>query len=828
MHAVCRRKSVFLILLATLSLAASFATSVEAEWAIQRFEVFAGAPYQRDGGAVDVVGYDWAEVEDWFPDFDREEVERAFNEAAAWYSKQGFPEPLLEPIVDTPHGPAYRVYVCTEAWWLSLQVSQFWQKLQSLFSGPQAHVSHWSSCGRSLGAESSSWAAYSGRCAVSKGARPVFFVNADGPAFRNGKLTAQGYQTVAHELFHAIQSNTVQGKSPEPCKAGKWIGEGQADAVSMDLLDDKWSGITQPTSDGWITKSRGIRPYNKKLTEDPQGYTTSSFWRFLGDLNGGYDFFTTAPDGSPGVFDFEIHDTGNWRSEVSWLDAGLYSRFNMNLNELLGMFMNDYAMRIPPQSWTSGNAEDDLPRWVKGILGECEEITLSGRKTSHEFFLRIDPVAGGCAWLTVNVPQATTQVSLQTASADVSLFKDIWIGLAEGDAIVTQGMMAGTSPKDPSRNLGIWADFTVRSGFPALLTFTNAANEPDKTDRRVVNFEISMNSSTNSLRGPTPAGPGRAANPAARPSYKKHTKTLQQKKTATAAMVTEQKNLDKDVLSPFTSMSNSIALRPDKPACEDPFVYTPCGPTTSISMELMPGTWANLAQSAGTGGMAGQVFSSMMGQALSNPFDSTQVMQGLQAKVESIDGAQVSIAVPLIDYGFAGTIDNASISTTVGGVHMSAFGPPDAKQNTRLTGKVTIEAFTPFRLTGRYSAQLAYFEEPPGPDQPAIYRQGPALSGTFNLVAPWLSDGRVQHIQLQSHEEMADDIGQALGIPASTMRSLREQGSIPGGSGTAGSPAGSNGAAGSMGGDCDCDCANKGKVDELCEFFCEEDFAKCP
>ncbi|MBT8040894.1 MAG: hypothetical protein KJN78_11660 [Gammaproteobacteria bacterium] len=819
MHAISRRETGLFTLLVTFMMAAPMPVTVEAEWEIRQFEVFAGAPYQRDDGLVEMIGFDWAEAEDWFSNINRAEVEQAFNDAAAWYSTEGFPEPMIEPIVQTDNGPAYRIYVCSEELMVSTAIYNFWEWIKTKIEW-EGDIPNWASCG--------AWGAYNGACARSKGARTFFYLNADGPAFdSDGKLTVKGYQTVAHELFHAIQGNTVMGNSPEPCEIGKWIGEGQADAVSMDLLDEKWPGITQPTSDSWISKKRGVRPFNKKLTEDAQGYTTSSFWRFLGDLNGGYDFFMTAPDGSPGVFDFEIQEAGDWRSEVSWLDAGLYSRFNMNLNEILGLFFNDYSMRIPPQSWTSGNANDDGPRWVKGILGECEEITLSGRKTSHEFFMRIEPIAGGCAWLTVNVPQATAQVSLQTASADVSLFKDIWIGLAEGDAILTQGMMAGKSPVDPSRNLGIWADFTVRSGFPTLLTFTNAANQPENSERRVVNFEISMNSSTNNLRGPAPAGPGKAAKPAAKPSYKKHTKTLQQKQTATATMVTEQKNLDKEALTPFTSMSNSIAMRPRQPACQDPFKYTACGPSTSINMELMPGTWANLGQSAGTGGMAGQVFSSMMGQALSNPLDSTQVMQGLQARLESIDGSSVSIVVPFIDYGFTGSVNNASISTTVGGQHMSAFGPPDANGNTLLTGRVTIETFTPFRLTGSYSAQLAYFEEPPGPDQPPIYRQGPSLNGTFNQVAPWLSDARVQPIQLQSKEEMADDIGKALGIPASTMRSLREQGSIPGGSGPTSAPAGSSGG-GSMGGDCNCDCANKGKVDELCEFFCEEEFAKCP
>jgi len=44
---------------------------------------------------------------------------------------------------------------------------------------------------------------------------------------------------------------------------------------------------------------------------------------------------------------------------------------------------------------------------------------------------------------------------------------------------------------------------------------------------------------------------------------------------------------------------------------------------------------------------------------------------------------------------------------------------------------------------------------------------------------------------------------------------------------TGGGDTGSN-AEGVISGSCDCACANRGKVDELCEFFCEEEFSSCP
>lgn len=801
----------------------------EAAWEIQQFQVFAGAPYQRADGVVDMIGFDWAEAEDFFPSFDRGEVERAFNEAAAWYSKHKFPEPLLEPIVETETGPAYRIYVCSEQFTISKEFYVLIEQAKGLV-GMEADIAHWADC--------ESWGAYGGACARSKGARPMFYLNADGPAFRDRKLTAEGYQTVAHELFHAIQANSAMGRSPRPCPPDKWddwILEGMADAVSMDVMDKIWPGLHQPKNDDWISKKYGVRTYRETFARDPNGYPVSSLWRFLADLYGGYGYLLTSTDSTPGstdvtpgVFDFEIHKRFNWQSEARWLDEALYEKFSQRLNELLGLFFIDYAMRVPTMSWTSGDAEKDQPRWVKAVLGECEEIFLSGRKLSHQFSREINPLAGSCAWLTVSIDQATAQVSLQTETDDLSVFKDIWVGLASGDTVQSDATAAGPSPTDPSKTVGIWQKFTVHSGIPTLVTFTNAADDPGKSKRRVVNFDISMSGSTNNLRGDAPAGPGKAAPPALKPSYKKHTQTLQKKKSATNRMISEQKRLDKEALSPYAAGSTSVALRPEEPPCREPFKYTPCGPYTSIRMELVPGTYLELDQNSGTGGAASQIFSSMMAQASSNPFDAQDVMAELVEKLESIDASSVSIMMPFIDYGFTGSIGNAMISTKVGGVHMQSVGPLDGTQQSPLIGSVSIEEYTPMRISGSYSAPLAYFEPAPGPNQPPVYKRGPTLTGTFNHVAPWLDDGRVARIQLQSHEEMADDIGNALGVPAATMRSLRQQGAIPGGAGPGAASSGGGGSGGAAGGGCDCDCANKGTVDELCEFFCEEEFAACP
>jgi len=135
-----------------------------------------------------------------------------------------------------------------------------------------------------------------------------------------------------------------------------------------------------------------------------------------------------------------------------------------------------------------------------------------------------------------------------------------------------------------------------------------------------------------------------------------------------------------------------------------------------------------------------------------------------------------------------------------------------------------------FGIQGSFSAPLAYFESGPTPTQPKVYRRGPTMTGTFNQVAPWLSDDRVTRIKLQTEKEKDDDIGSVLDQLTNSILSSLEQGDSPGDDGSAGGSASSSGnsSGGTIGGGCDCDYANRGKLEEFCEFFCEEEFAVCP
>ena len=81
---------------------------------------------------------------------------------------------------------------------------------------------------------------------------------------------------------------------------------------------------------------------------------------------------------------------------------------------------------------------------------------------------------------------------------------------------------------------------------------------------------------------------------------------------------------------------------------------------------------------------------------------------------------------------------------------------------------------------------------------------------------------------MESTGEMTDDIVNSLGLPADMVYKMRQEGTlVPQGSSTSGSSGPSTGGGGTIGGECSCECASREFADDLCELFCEEEFAAC-
>lgn len=50
------------------------------------------------------------------------------------------------------------------------------------------------------------------------------------------------------------------------------------------------------------------------------------------------------------------------------------------------------------------------------------------------------------------------------------------------------------------------------------------------------------------------------------------------------------------------------------------------------------------------------------------------------------------------------------------------------------------------------------------------------MTGTFYHVAPWLEDRRIKRVELQTHEEIVDEVAKSAGISPAKLSKLREEG----------------------------------------------------
>ena len=782
-------------------------------WPATRFQAFVGEPFEGSNWQGDLAGtenLDSEELDDRPHPRAIADVERAFNEAAAWYRKKGFPPPNIAPLVETENGPAYRIYLCK----------------------PGEGAFH---CGQNIGAA----AAYVPLCNGDTTRTRFIYVNWERSIGNTLGLNELGYQSVAHELMHAIIDNTPFG-TPSSCgTTGGWITEGIPDAISFDLADEIWvkhNRYQQGASSQEIMKRYGYRPYLESLPQTgsvpiPVGgdlkatYTSSSFWRYLADSHpdGWGVLLTTRPDGAPGLLDIPIQGDAGWRREVQWLERGLRGKFNRGVQEMYGLFVNRFAYQVAPMASYAGKpAEENLEHWTTLLFNKCPSVDL-GSEPKREVTLHLMGLGSRCIWVESAATPGYIQVTFTAKSEDESLLKGISIGQA-GTTLVNRGITA-PSPDASGAFVASWRDFPQDGARRTLYVVSNVAHDPANSKRRSVTLTVEKSSHTNSAwAGPLP--PAAVAPRPSKPGYEKHAQSLTRQTAATGKMMTEQMRLDKESINPNASGSADVTRRPNVPECREPFKYTACGPHLAISLRLIPGTYAAPGGVNAQGGMAAQTMGGLQAMAQSSLFGAQETGQKIEARLDKIDGSAVHMQIPLVDYGFSGTIDNAAIAVDMaGGRTLRAFGPPDSSGNTRLTGRVEISEFTPLFIRGSFSAPLAEFEPASG-DRPPIYRRRETVTGTFSSVVPWMNDERTQ-IVVDSTEQLGDDVANSMGISAEMIHRMKRDGSFPGGGGASASTSSgsSGGAIGS--GDCSCDCAYRERADELCELFCEDEFAAC-
>jgi len=453
-------------------------------WPTTRFKVFAGNPFIGDtmigtDQIDDLVGLDWFEFEDRIGAPDKatiREIERALGEAAQWYKRKGFPPPLLEPIIDTDDGPAYQVYVCSK----ELDLTIKYAVLDFLGQGDLNLVqSVWNQCGYDRKKDKTVAGLYYTPCGDNSTRTKIIIINSDKSLDDNNKLTELGYQTIAHELMHAIVANTPLGQSKSNCKMTKWITEGLPDAISFDIAEDEWVGRYRPGIENKeVTKRWGYRPYFDRLPHPLATYTTSSFWRYIADSHlDGWGVLLTRdkPGAAPGLLDIPMPGGRGWRHEVNWLDKGLRGKFNLGLDDMYGLFVNNFAYRIAPmKDFAKPPTKENHEYWVERLFGQCAKVGLK-TASSQEVTLELKGLASACIWVEPTNAPGFIQITFQAGSDDLTLLEDIRIGRT-GTALVVRANPIAYTPHADTQYLASWRDMPQDGSKRTLYVVSNIAN----------------------------------------------------------------------------------------------------------------------------------------------------------------------------------------------------------------------------------------------------------------------------------------------------------------------------------------------------------------
>lgn len=815
------------------------------DWPTTRFKAYVGNPYSGLTENYEDFAEILLEFQDPINTLTDQQVnalEEAMSTAAKWYADRGFPAPRISETDQTDTGEeAYRFYVCKPYRGQKEWADYLKRKRLSQFIIAGVPINPpWDTCihpGK-----------YASACGDDSRRSEYFYVNYDKVFDKQGRITERGYQTMAHELMHALFPGTGLGQSAQSCDLNGWITEGLADAVGYHIAWEEFGKkgkYQKSTASGYVMRRHGSRPYFRTLAQERGAeialggssttvlgdYNTSSFWRYVADsysANNGWDVLMANSENPGNRITTGLLDRGvtpgkskDWKREVEWLDRGLREIFGFGLDKMYGNFVTFYSHSMPtvPNLTKLHSREAKLDYWTTRIFEPCQTVDISNIG-SHSVTFDLKPLTSICIKVKPTNFGGSTQVTFAAEGTDPTFLGSILIGRADTDLLLLVRGNVIQSATPPSTHSVDWRDFPQDGADYTYYILSNIAPKPQETRAGKGKITISIPGFWSNYAPQMPS-PGKVAPAPAQPTFDPKAPTLKQRKAATDKMLKQQIEFDKNSLNHRVSSASEVSRQVNVHDCPDPFVYTVCGKHLQISLSLKPGSYGQLGMASSQGGMAAQFFGSMMSMSSSSPLSEAYIKE-LEARMDQIPGSKIQIAIPLVDYGFVGSFSNASISVSAPGDRtLRAIGPPDANRRTRLTGNVTIEEFSPTILRGTFSGLLAEIVQ--GPDGRPVYTTRDTVQGNFVTVSPWTGDERIAR-PVQTRDEVLEDLANTLGLDPKTVKSLEDQGMIPREDGSQGS-----GTAGTVknAGECSCACEDRHLANDLCEFFCEDEFAAC-
>ncbi len=647
-------------------------------------------------------------------------------------------------------------------------------------------------------------------------------------AIVKGKPVDRTYEDLAHELFHNIQRGYQLSYELDH---GNWIMEGQAQALGMDAA---WRlrkiDVYKGKQDGYRL---GGRRYYEPLpaTDTQKSYRTASFWRYLGEQhaaskhNARPGVAVLLPDYSylVEVFDNPFGGPVSANGDMMWLDEGLRKATGIGLARHYASFTSTFAAYVPARltaepTTSAQQAEDN---WLNFIFGTCPTISLSPGKPSGDARLDLRKNASRCFKAEVT-GEGNADISIHVRGETIAALKALYVGTSGGDRV--GGVQIVPSPAGGGY-LGHWR-FRIAGGEPQVFIISNMADNPALTKNFPVTVNVTTSRWESSMTSPRPqksasnSSQQKAASAAAAPSSSNPGFRDPSREAAQAELAAGLKSLSNQ-----TALGSHASFERRRAPCQKDFALTGCGPLTSIQLELTPGAIGDLTQTTGTGGGLGQVMSQFTAIADNGAFRTDRDWKAAMQEAKDSEGSSVGITMPLIEYGFTGSFDNAAIVVNggKGSGNYQALGPQDSQigrgRAFRQSGKVTIEEFTPYVMRGSFSANLTdmsrveFTEEDVDPTLP-IHR---TISGRFVIAAPWEGDPQFADYVPTSVDSGMQDLAQAFpGVGNGDVSDLMTQKT----------PAGSGGTLGAFP-TCDCGCEPLETYSAVCQPVCKVKYMQC-
>lgn len=619
--------------------------------------------------------------------------------------------------------------------------------------------------------------------------------------------TGFGYMIIPHELAHAIQNNYPDGlmitNSPD------WGQEGIAEMLGIEWFRH-WhpkKNLERPNRDmpTWL----GIRAYARPLnlstaTEngssqpEPAGlkshlldsYRSSSFWSYLREKHGDkliQDFMT--------IHYFEscnkkrsIPTQTCFLEEIGALDDVIKASRGSGARGLAFAFPDFLAWHLKRLKENEKRLIADkltLDEVYAMTFGNCVEIPVH-HETSPTYAgtsIDISHLAARCVEL-VLPGKGELDLFVYAAGSDSDAgaqpsYSPLSMGTLDGQ-YWTKPVQVFDKRKRP---IGAEWKFKAEGGKAARFFLSNVMLQASATKPLRVTLEASVNRFNSSMslseEGKKPAKESGNASNSAPPAG----------------------------LSAQSSFSIHVRRSEEEWPCADAFQFLPCGARMSIDLILVPAMVDNIGTQVG-GTLAdpkGGIIGSWMADA---------------KRTEKMDGSEIVLSIPLIDYGFSGTFQNASID-----VHSSshsgytAIGPADALPGPGngypLSGIVDIEEYTPWIMRGAFSAELVKREPQKLLGDDEARQVMATISGRFNIASPWKGDNRYHGVAANDPLYWASGLDNKVSGPAPS----------------AGARAGSSRQPISMSskGDrkCDCSCNYRDTAPLACMTTCSNEFLAC-